>query len=241
MTRSMDLHISNQLKYWKQQKDKIINIKDEKLFINKKQNLPFITISREYGCGGVEIGETIVKKINRDYKSEPEWALYDKKVLEKISEDTGFTTNLLNVMTHTSVNKITNVLQTMFAKLPSHLTIYRKMGEIIRTVATNGNAIIIGRGGCWITRDMEKGLHIKIVAPLKWRIERISTLCKINKKEAEKLINKKSDMRENDFKEYIKFDISDPKNYHLVLNSEKLSPDECANIIIALIKIKGYL
>ena len=116
MTRSLEMYISNQVKYWKNQKDKINNIKDEKLFIKEKQSKPFITISREYGCGGVEIAEKIIEIINRDYKVEPEWALYDKKILEKLSENTGYTTDLLNIMTHASVNKINNMMQTMLAK-----------------------------------------------------------------------------------------------------------------------------
>ena len=240
MTRSMETYIKNQMMQWEQKKEASPVIKNKSSH-KDTETRPFVTISREYGCGGFEIASEIVEILNDEFKSEPVWAAYDKKILEKLSSDMGFTTKLANTLTDHARGQMTNLFQTTFSAFPSKSTVYLKMAEVIRTLAVNGNVILVGRGGNAITKDMDKGLHIRIIAPLKWREERISRILGVNKKEATKIIKDKSKKRHNIIKEMLNFDISDPYNYHYVINDEKFTIKEAAHIIIEGIKIKGLL
>ena len=48
-------------------------------------------------------------------------------------------------------------------------------GEI-RNIAKTGYVIIVGRGGVAFANDNPASLHIKLTAPVEWRVERISNV-----------------------------------------------------------------
>lgn len=222
--------LSSQIQYWKQQKVEIEAKKD--LPPEKKQNLyHFITISREYGCGGYEIADALTGFLNEGRSLKPEWAAYDRSVLEKISEDMGMSKELADTLTSSSRKQVTSFFETTFASYPSQLSVYRRLSEAIRTLAANGRVIIVGRGGNVVTRDMPKGFNVRIVAPVEWKAERMAAINSIKKKDAEKLVVQKNAEREKFFMDRVKFDIASPYNYHLILNNQSYPTKDAARII----------
>jgi hypothetical protein len=60
----------------------------------KKEPGPYITISRQWGCDGIELGQILVSKLNqRD--DEQRWKLYQKELLKQLAEDTGLAEEIL--------------------------------------------------------------------------------------------------------------------------------------------------
>ncbi|MCP4761357.1 MAG: cytidylate kinase-like family protein, partial [archaeon] len=165
MANLMESLVGRQLKSWQQQKAKLAEKSDEELSDKEQEPMPFISISREYGCGGFEIASIISEKLNNEYKAEPPWAAYDKNILEQLSSDMGLSTELAETLTADARNQITELFSYAFSNLPSQLQVYKKLAEIVRTLATKGNVIIVGRGGNILTQDMKGGLQVKIVAP----------------------------------------------------------------------------
>lgn len=222
--------LSSQIKYWKQQKTDIearAEIPPEK----KLNRYHFITISREYGCGGYEIAAALTELLNNGRSLQPEWAAYDRVVLEKISEDMGLSRELTDTLTSSSRKQVTSFFETTFASYPSQLSVYRRLSEAIRALAAQGRVIIVGRGGGIITRDMPKGFNVRIVAPVEWKAERMASINSIKKKDAEKLVVQKNADREKFFRDLVKFDIASPYNYHLILNNQSYSMADAARII----------
>lgn len=235
----MQTYINSQVKYWQQQKEKIDT--PEIKATDPKESLPFVTISREYGCGAYEIAKNLAELLNQDSNQNPPWAAYDKEILDKIMNDMGISSSLAKTLTNRAKKTLTDLLQTSFSKFPSQVTIYKKLVETERLLATNGHVIIIGRAGNVITRDMEKGYNIRIVADTNWKVERISSLMNINKKEAEKLITTKEKDRNLFIKEYVKFDVTNPQNYHLFINIARHNTKEVAQIIKTGLITKGLI
>ncbi|HPJ38169.1 MAG TPA: cytidylate kinase-like family protein [Spirochaetota bacterium] len=226
----MENVLSSQIKYWKQQKTDI-EARAEILPEKKQNRFPFITISREYGCGGYDIAAALVEFLNDGRSLKPEWAAYDRVVLEKISSDMGLSEQLTDTLTSSSRKQVTSFFETTFASYPSQLSVYRHLSETIRTLAANGRVIIVGRGGGIITRDMPKGFNVRVVAPVEWKAERMASINSIKKADAEKLVIKKNAEREKFFRDLVKFDIASPYNYHLVLNNQSYSTRDAARII----------
>jgi cytidylate kinase len=230
--RAMEQHISKQVAFWSQQKNVIENI-------DARPPKPFITISREYGVGAFEVSGKIVDAINSLKKSEPEWAAYDKNLLDKMAEDLGLSKSLADTLTSNARNQLTELFQTSFSKFPTQVAIYRKLAETVRTMAYNGNVVIVGRAGNLITKDMSNGFHVRLIAPAKWKINRLVQLYGMPFKEAEQAIVIKDKERDSYIKEYLKFDNADPLNYHMILNMGHISSEEAAGIIKeALISLK---
>jgi cytidylate kinase len=237
--QAMQKYIDGQVRYWKERKAAIETVESKEKA--EKRNKPFITLSREYGVGAYELGEKVVQLINEKYKTTPEWAAYDRALLDKIIDDLGLSESLAQTLTDNARNNLTDFLQTSFSDFPPQVAVFRKLVETIRTLAIAGNVVIVGRAGNIITRDMIKGFHVRIVAPLSYRAERISKLQNVSHKEAEHLIAEKDGKRDGFIKEFVKFDNADPLNYHISVNLGHMSVDEAAAVIVESMKACGYL
>ena len=233
-TAALDRAITAQVTFWKQQKE-TIEAPDT------KSHRPFITISREFGCCGFELAQKIVEIMNKEYKPEPPWAAYDRVLIEKLTDDTGLSASLVETLTGNARNTLTNLFQTTFSKFPPQVAVYRRMSETIAMLAANGNSVIVGRGGNLITRNVEGGFHVRIVAPLRWRADNMAEKMNMSKSAALKEIDEKEKERASFFREFLKHELSDPLNYHLLINNFHYTTEEAARLIIAGMKEKGYL
>jgi cytidylate kinase len=241
-----DKYIEKQVKFWHDRKDQIdrpqkiiTRIKESSL--PKKDYYPFVTISREYGCGGFEVAERLSTILNTEYKFKSPWAAYDKQVLESVMEDMGICQCLADTLTASARKSLTEFLQTAFSDFPSQLSVFKKLVETIILLAENGHVVIVGRAGNVITRDMKSGFHVRLVADLEWRIERIASMFRISRHEAREMIAKKSKERDSYMKKYVRFDTADPHNYHMLVNDSLYSTEEAARLIIEGMKIKGLI
>lgn len=234
MPSSMQKYINAQVTYWKQQK--------EKLAAPEKTNkLPFITISREYGCGGYEVAKKLIEIFNDEMKQTPQWAAYNKELLDKVMDDMGLSSSLAETLTTTARSSLTNLLQTSFSSFPTQVSVHKKLAETVALLALNGNVVVVGRGSNIITRSIHNGYHVRLVAPLPWRTDQIVSKMNLSKQEAGKLIAEKTKQRDTFLKEYLKFDVADPHNYQLIINNADHTVDQAARIIINSMKIKGLI
>ncbi len=231
---SMEKYIQAQVKYWQSQKEKIKEPETKSLH-------QFITISREYGCSGFEIGKEIIETINKTNTLETPWAVYDKQVLDRVMEDMGLSSSLTKSLTDDALNSLTNLLQTSFTKFPPQVAVYRKLAETIRLLAAYGRVVIVGRAGNVITRGMKGGYHVKIIASMDYKASNVMRFKNLSRKDAERVVEENTERRVNYIKEFVNFDVNDPHNYDLIINASKHANAEIANIIIEGIKLKGQL
>lgn len=230
---AMEKFINKQVKFWETQKAKVKGVDEIEAL------KPYITIEREYGCLGYDLGKKIVEILNEEKKSDPVWAAYDKQVLDRVMEDMGLSESLAKTLTDDARTQLTNVLNTSFSSFPPQVSVYKKLAETIRMLAVNGHVVLVGRASNVITRGVKGGYNIRVIAPMDYKIKNIMKIKGIDKKEAEKLVIDNTTRRVNYIREYVNFDITDPHNYHLILNAAKFSLDEMARIIIEGLKILG--
>ncbi len=215
--------IIDQIELWEKEKAEKLSKKEE-----KKGYHPFVTISREYGCGGYETAVALAGKLSVGGKT---WAAYDRLVIDGIMKDMGLSRKIAETLTTAAQGQMTTYFQGLFANYPPQVTVHRKVAEMIRTLAVNGFVVIVGRGGAFVMRDLPRGFHVRLVAPLEWRVERISRLLGVKTKEAERTIAEKSGERDGFYREYLKFDTADPVNFDIVINNARYDAREAAEII----------
>lgn len=234
MTAAVDRIMNAQVIYWKKQKEHL----DEPEKVNR---MPFVTISREYGCGGYEVASKLTEILNEELKPEPLWAAYNKALLDKLMIDTGLSESLVETLTGKARNKLTNLIQTTFSSFPPQVAVHKKLVEIIAMLALNGHVVLVGRGGNMITKEVESGFHVRLIAPIHHRAEKLSKSMNMSKAEATKLIKEKTKQREEYMKEFFKIDLADPHNYDMVINDAIFSSEHVARMIIQGMKYKGVL
>jgi cytidylate kinase len=233
-TPGLDKYINAQVKYWQQQQHTLTTPPEEK---SLRQ---FITISREYGCSGYSIAKEIVSIMNEaDKTPEPLWAAYERQVLDRVMEEMELSSSLARTLTDDALRDLTDILKSAFSDLPPQVAVYQKLAQTIRILAAHGNVIIVGRASNVITRSMKGGYHVMMVAPMEYKVNNVMKFKNVSKKEAEKLVTENTERRENYIKEYVKFDVSDPHNYDLILNLANTTVNGVANLIIEGMKLKN--
>jgi cytidylate kinase len=101
---------------------------------------------------------------------------------------------------------------------------------IIRERAADG-AVILGRGAAIVLRDHPTALHVRLDGPRERRIEQAMRLQRVERKEAERLLKETDRAREAYVHQYYGADPTDPRHYHLVLDSTALALAACAELV----------
>ncbi|MDY6854737.1 MAG: cytidylate kinase-like family protein [Thermodesulfobacteriota bacterium] len=205
------------------------------------KELPFITISREYGCHGYEVSEILQDKLNRITDKEYPWGIFDKEVVRKIAEEHQLSEELANSLGENQRSLMQQYMDHIFFKRPNEYKIFQYLTQALIGLAEKGHAILIGRGGCIITKNVKAGFHVRLIAPFEFRVEKIRREMEISKDEAEKHVKEMEKQREAFIERYTLKSIHDPKNFHIIFNNSLYSPNEIADTIIYSLKLKGYV
>jgi len=204
---------------------------------------PCITISRETGAGAGEISELLIDILKSKAKNKNlEWAVFDKNLIEKVIEDHNLPEKLSNYLTEEKHSFLNSMMNELLGIHPSPLRLVYKTTKTILQLAQMGNCIIVGRAANVILRTMENTYHIRIVAPLWKRIEQVQKYYDLSEEEAKKFIETEDEKRRKYVRHYFHKDIDEPSLYDLIINTERHSPEETAQILALAImtKLKKY-
>ena len=189
-----------------------------------------ITISREFGSGGREIG----KRLSDELK----FAYYDREIVEEISKEMGVSEKYIQDISEKGIYKHAfhfGKTFTTFGNLQSTQTeILVKQQEIIKKIAQNGNCIIVGRGANIILKEY-KPMNIFVYANMESKVER----CRLKALDGENLYDKELekkilliDKNRKNFHSLISnLDWGKKENYNLCINTSNI---EIKNIIAPL-------
>jgi len=204
--------------------------------------MPVITIRGQYGSGSAEIGELIAQKLNIDYVDReiiagvaerlrrPSTSIADKEMppstlLGRISEAMAQTACL--------GDGIYAGVYSPLCEIPLNDTNYLSGLEyVIKELAASQSIVIRGRGSHFILKDFPGAFHVLIVAPIAARVKRVMERKKLNEVDARKEIARFDDGSREFVKRYFKANIADPINYDMVINTNHLSVESVASIIV---------
>jgi cytidylate kinase len=201
---------------------------------------PFVTISRQAGAGGVTFSRHLADHMNQRLPPPHEhpWQSLDHELVERIAADHHLSTDLIESLeksSHTWISEFFDGLSHS-DQSPSELHVFRRVVQTVRALARAGRVIMVGLGCVLITRDMPWGVHVRLVAPLEWRIKNLARLKNISEKEAREAVV----VRDRDREAYLaKFWPEQqplrPDLFHLTLNSSQMSELEMTEAVAPLI------
>jgi len=192
---------------------------------------PVITISREVGCNGVKLANIMVKRFNNKYTG-ANWKVISKEVFHESAKELKMEPDQVRKTLHQS-EKFTfeDMLKAFSDKnYKTDLMIIKTMKRVILQIATDGNCIIVGRAGYIIANNIKNALHIRLVAPLDYRINTIMHNNKLNKEEANNFIQKVEKERMNFRKSIQKHD---PQNelFDITINRAAFTDEQIIELI----------
>lgn len=99
-----------------------------------------------------------------------------------------------------------------------------------------GNIVIVGRGGQAILKDKPGALHVRVVAPLDVRIQRLREQGMIGIADIKAKINQQDRATSEYLDRFFGVKCDDPAHYHLLINTGLMGVEEAAQVIVAAVK-----
>lgn len=202
---------------------------------------PVITISRDVGCNGVKLAKVIAEQLN-SANPEANWKVISKEVFyESAKELKMHPDQIRKTLYHYDKSSFDDILQAFSDKnFKSSRTIGKTMKRVILQIATEGNCIIIGRAGHIIADRIKKALHIRLIAPLDYRINTIMHNNQLNREDAILFINK-VDKERMAFRKSVLHKDPTKEMFDITLNRAAFSDEDIIEIIECAARKKNVL
>ena len=198
-----------------------------------------ITIGREYGSGGHEIGEKVASRLGIP--------CYDKKLIQMAAEKSGLSDEFIEQHEQRSNNAFFASLaasasySTGFFS-PQHLplseSIFIAEAQTIREIADRESAVIVGRCADYVLAGRENTINLFIFAPEGDRVKRIMRLYQLSEADAMKRIATSDKERGNHDFRYTDHKWGRAQNYDLSINSSLMGIDKTVEMIVDLAGIE---
>ncbi len=213
--------------------------------------MPVITISRQVGSLGDELAERLAKELGYRY--------FDKFLMTEIAISSGLTE--AEVVDFSEDNyKVKGFFEQLFGrKTPVGLVTIKERDEkgklvlttkvfdeesslafvqaVIKKLVDWGNVVIVGRGGQVLLRNVSHVLHVRVIAPLEFRIENIMRQKGLTREDALKYISEKDRAAQEYLYRFYNVDWNDPELYHIVFNMGMLKIDYAVKVVKELINL----
>ncbi len=184
----------------------------------------FITVSEMMGTQGDKVAKKVARELG--------YTFYGEDELMKSAAERGYLDEFRKLD-----EKGPALFERIFSERPK-ISLDR-LQSVIYEVAKNGDAVFFGRGSQLLLRSFDCALHVLLTGSREKRMERVTDEKMVGKELAEKIIERS----DHDKKSFLRFafdeDWLNPQLYDLVLNTDKLSIDSAARMIIDAAKSEG--
>jgi len=197
-----------------------------------------ITIGRQFGSGGHEIGEKLAKKLNIPF--------YDRELLTRAAKESGFCEEMLETHDERPTNSFLYNLvmdtysfgynSSSFVDMPISHKVFLAQFDTIKKIASEGPCVIVGRCADYALSEFSNCVHIFIHADEKDKIKRIMKKYELTEAKAKDMINKKDKQRQSYYNYYSSKKWGRSDTYDLSVNSGKLGVDGTVNLIMQYIE-----
>ena len=213
-----------------------INLNDSKIHKG-----PVVTISRAAGCTSRNIVDKLSSILN-EISGEEKWEVISKEILHHSAEEMKLHPDKIKaIFEPKSRNILDEIVQTFISEdYQLEKKMIKTVTNVIHRFGVEGYKIIIGRAANYICSDIEKALHVRIDAPLNWRIDKVMKNKDLTKEEALNYINITEKNRAN-YRKSIKGKKSLCDDFDLIINQASFSQENITDIIMNALKMKNII
>lgn len=222
--------------------------------------MPVVTLSRQLGSWGDEIGQDVAKALGVSY--------VDREIIKDVAQRMETPEQVISDIEEKSptvAKRVANAIIQAFADgtrlaplvgvVPAPVmptpeeaeaegspavftfdindTLYLNfVRQVVREIAASGSAVIVGRATHLLLKDQPKALHVHVVAPWVLRVERIVGDRGCSREEAERAARDSDHARESYTSRFYQSRWSDPTLYHLTVNTGLLSRSQACDLIV---------
>lgn len=192
--------------------------------------VPFsIAISREAGARGRSVAAAVGRQLS--------WPVYDREILDKIAENLRLSPGHVEKVDERPVGWLEDCLSGLVAQTRVAAGTYLKhLVGVVRGLGLIGHCVVVGRGANHVLPP-ESTLRVRLVADLPDRIKVTAARYRMTEKEAAHKTAKTDIERTAFVRSNFHVNPAAPEHYDLVLNTSRLSDEECATMIVAMLRL----
>jgi cytidylate kinase len=192
-----------------------------------------ITISRQYGSGGREVGQKLADRYGIPF--------YDNELITRAAKESGFAEETFAKAESKATNSLLyslamgiNVYGNQdfgFNGLSLDDRIFLAQSDVIRKVAQEGPCVIVGRCADYVLKERPDVFNIFVQAALDYRLKRVVEKYGESEKKAGEVILKHDKSRSNYYNYHVGEKWTDLTNYDLVVRSDLMGIDNAVDCI----------
>ena len=196
-------------------------------------NNTIITIGRQYGSGGHDIGKQLAEELNVPF--------YDKALLERAAKDSGLCQEIFENHDEKPTNSFLYSLvmdtyslgytTSSFSEMPLNHKIFLAQFDAIKNIAKEGPCVIVGRCADYALADFPNVVNVFLHADMQDRVVRIARRHDLTDAKAKDLIVKTDKRRASYYNYYSSKKWGDAAGYDLSLNTATLGIDGTIHMI----------
>ncbi|MPN10911.1 Cytidylate kinase [bioreactor metagenome] len=193
-----------------------------------------ITISREFGSGGRQIGQQVAKALGVTF--------YDRTLIDLVAQKSGYPLDFVSE----NDQRITQSMLFQIAisgsvppwmnggkAITNRDTLFSAQSKVIRELAQQGGCIIVGRCANYVLRDVPEHFSVFISGALNDKIKRCTAEYGIRPSAAEAEMQQRDRDRANYYAHYTGEVWGEAKNYDLAINSSRFGIDGAVEMILS--------
>jgi cytidylate kinase len=178
--------------------------------------MPVITLAREMGSGGNLIAQAVAERLGL--------YLAGRELINQAARQAG--------VPEVALSEIDELGLLGMRPRPEAQRLYREMaGQMIRALAAKDDLLLVGRAGQVILADHPGALHVRVIAPLALRVQRVQEHCHIAPETATAMVEAIDRGRASYLRRHYRARWDDPTLYSMVLSTAKLSISAATDLI----------
>ncbi len=195
-----------------------------------------ITISREFGSGGRELGKRLADEMGYTY--------YDRQIISLLAEETNMSEEYIHNISEQGIYPIGYSKVRSFQSYPAYqkkqIDLLVAERNIIQRIAKEGNCIIVGRCAGDVLID-ENPMNIFVYSDMETKIQRCLEKAELDEGLSDKEMKKKINEVESRRKRYHDLigrgEWKDPANFHLCINTSNTEIEKLIKPLADYIKV----
>ncbi|GAC1320812.1 MAG: cytidylate kinase-like family protein [Chloroflexota bacterium] len=203
--------------------------------------MPVITIARQYGSLGDEIGKDIASRLGL--------RLVDNDIIVDVAQRLGVPVASLSQRDERGGRLVSDLVKTMQRLYPATLvprgaaetpdveeaSFLQVIRQVLWEVARDNQAVIVGRASTFILAQHPDIVHLLVVAPLEIRIERVMAAENLDQQQAAQRIDQVDNERTRYIRHFYRANWLDVNNYDLVVNTGHFSQLQAVSLLCTAI------
>ena len=195
-----------------------------------------ITIGREFGSGGRELGRRLAEELGIAY--------YDREIIAEIAKRTELSEQYVQqIVEHRPLNLMPITIGHSICPVPHPLMeqnqeIYRQQAQILTEMSEKSDCVLVGRCADYILAGRDNTINVFVYAPRETRVNRIMARRNLSEAEALKAITTSDKERGNHYFRYTDQKWGKAQNYDICINSALMGIEKTAEMLTAMAKIE---